>query len=122
MRAHTTLCLAALGLLGACNQPAVTLKPPAFQSSENTVRDWNDVAHEIATQLAAHGLLAGNAPAPGQPAYPPKPIFVMVHAPGSAFVHQVAIELKAEVLARGGARIPSGATVVTGLCLVGRFT
>jgi hypothetical protein len=80
------------------------------------------VAHEIATQLAAHGLLAGNAPAPGQPAYPPKPIFVMVHAPGSAFVHQVAIELKAEVLARGGARIPSGATVVTGLCLVGRCT
>jgi hypothetical protein len=114
MRAHTTLCLAALGLLGACNQPAVTLKAPAFQSSENTVRDWNDVAQEITTQLAAHGLLAGSAPAPGQPAYPPKPIFVMVQAPGAAFIHEVATELKTDILARGGAvaRIPTGATVV----------
>jgi hypothetical protein len=114
MRAHTTLCLAALCLLGACNQPAVSLKPPAFQSSENTVRDWNDVAQDITTELAAHGLLAGSAPAPGQPAYPPRPIFVMVQAQGSAFVHQVATQLKADILARGGAvaRVPIGATVV----------
>jgi hypothetical protein len=114
MRAHTTLCLAALCLLGACNQPAVTLKAPAFQSSENTVRDWNDVAHEIATELAAHGLLPGLPPAPGQPTYPPKPIFVMVQAPNAAFIHEVAAELKADILARGGAvaRVPTGATVV----------
>jgi hypothetical protein len=114
MRGHTTLCLAALCLLGACNQPAVSLKPPATQSSENTVRDWNDVAHAIAAGMTAHGLLAGGPPAPGQPVYPPRPIYVRLQAPGSAFVRQVATELQAEILARGGAvaRSSAGATVV----------
>jgi hypothetical protein len=114
MRGHSTLCLAALCLLSACNQPAVTLKPPAFQSSENTVRDWNRVAHEIAAEMAAHALLPPGPVTTGQPGYSTKPVFVRVQAPGSAFIRQVATELEADVLSRGGtvARTPAGATVV----------
>ncbi len=59
MRCPIKLCLAAVvSFLVGCNQPAVTPKAPAFQSSENTIRDWNDVAHRIATQLTALGLLS----------------------------------------------------------------
>jgi hypothetical protein len=114
MRGHSTLCLAALCLLGACNQPAVSLKPPAFQSSENTVRDWNDVANAIASGMAAHALLPPGPPAPAPPGYSSKPVFVRVQAPGSAFIRQVASELEADILSRGGtvARTPAGATVV----------
>ena len=60
MRSHVTLCLIAVaGLLAGCNQPAVTLKAPAFQSSENTIRDWNDVAKQIASGMTSLGLLPG---------------------------------------------------------------
>jgi hypothetical protein len=113
-RFPATLCLAALCLLSGCNQPAVTLKPPAFQSSENTVRDWNDVAHAIAAGMAARALLPPGPLPPAPQGYSTKPIFVRVQAPGSAFVDQVARELEADVLARGGtvARTPAGATVV----------
>jgi hypothetical protein len=109
MRRQTKVCLAALCLLGGCNQPAVNLKPPAFQSSENTVRDWNDVAHAIAAEMTAHGLLAA-----GPQGFPAKPIFVRVQAPGSAFVRQVGTELEADILSRGGivARTPFNATVI----------
>jgi hypothetical protein len=101
-------------LLGGCNQPAVTLKAPAFQSSENTIRDWNDVAHRIASQMTSLGLL----PSPWQPApadaAPPKPVFVKVLAQDSAFARMVASKLEADVLRTGGtvARSPYGATVV----------
>jgi hypothetical protein len=115
MRRHITFSLvAAACLLAGCNQPAVTLKPPAFQASENTVRDWNDVALKIAAEVAARGLL----PAPWQPVPPNmptvKPIFVRIQAPDSAFVSEVANELEAEILRRGGivARGPANATVV----------
>ena len=114
MRAQTIFCLAALCLLGACNQPAVSLKAPAFQSSENTVRDWNDVAHEIAAQMAAHGLLPPVAPEVSSAPYVAKPVFIHVQALGSAFAQQVATELRADILARGAivARNPVGATVI----------
>ena len=103
MRRWTTLCLsAATCLLTGCNQPAVTLKPPAFQNSENTVRDWNDVADRIAAQMAAMGYLS----APGQPeaanAPPPTPVFIRVQAPDSAFIRAVADELTDDVLHSGG--------------------
>lgn len=107
------LCLAiAACVVAGCNQPAVSLKPPAFQSSENTVRDWNDVAHKISNTMASLALV----PAVGQPevATPPRPVFIRVQAPDSAFVQQVAAELESDILQRGGvvARTPSGATVV----------
>jgi hypothetical protein len=115
MRRHPVLpLLAATCLLASCNQPAVTPKPPAFQNSENTVRDWNNVAHQIADRMAELGYLpdAMHPPAPGAP--PPWPIFIREQAPDSAFIHAVAGELTATVLRRGGtiARTPAGATVV----------
>jgi len=114
MRRLNTFSLAALCLLGGCNQPAVSLKPPAFQNSENTVRDWNDVAHQIADEMTVRGLLPAPATTPGQRAVPVKPVFIRAQAPGSAFIRQVGIELEADILLRGGtvARTPAGATVV----------
>jgi len=115
MRRWTTRYLAAATcLLAGCNQPAVTLKPPAFQSSENTVRDWNDVADRIAAQMTNLGYL----PVPGRPEAPntppPTPVFIRVLAPDSAFIREVADELASDVLQSGGtiARAPGGATVV----------
>jgi hypothetical protein len=115
MRHQTTLYLAVAScLLVGCNQPAVTLKAPAFQSSENTVRDWNDVAHRIASQMAILALV----PSPGQAeptnVAPPTPVFVRVQAPDSAFIREVADELEGDIMRRGGivARTPAGATVV----------
>jgi hypothetical protein len=94
----------------------VTPKAPAFQSSENTVRDWNDVAHRIASEMAWLSFV---------PSYPteqpqsvntqsPRPVFIRAQAVDSAFVQHVADELEADILRRGGtiARSPSGATVV----------
>ncbi len=121
MRRWTEFCLAAAAcLLAGCNQPAVALKPPAFQSSENTVRDWNAVAYRIAAEMAWRGLLP---PAYGQPeppiavpppVVPPPAVFVRVLAPDSAFLREVADTLEADILNRGGAiaRAPAGATVV----------
>ena len=138
MRDCIVLCLAAASVvLTGCNQPAVTLKPPAAQSSENTIRDWNDVAHTIVAGMTARGLL----PSPQtvatttvtttrqqqlpngfmsdtwrteQTAPFVRPIFIRVQAPDSAFVRQVASELEADILDRGVpvARRPDGATVV----------
>ena len=115
MQRHTTVyLLVAAGVLVGCNQPAVTPKLPAFQSSENTVRDWNDVAHKISLGMASLGLL----PAYGQPqptnTQPARPVFVRVQAPDSAFVREVADELESDIMQRGGrvARSPAGATVV----------
>jgi hypothetical protein len=113
MRHSIKLCLALVAsLLAGCNQPAVTLKAPAFQSSENTIRDWNDVAHGIAAHMASIGLLPG-ATQPGPPP-PPRAVFVRVQAPDSAFLRQVAAELESDVLHAGAplARNPAGATVV----------
>jgi hypothetical protein len=98
-------------LLGGCNQPAVSLKAPAFQSSENTVRDWNDVAHKVASEMALRGLL----PSPGLSVSPNvRPVYVRVQAPDSTFLHEVADELAADILNSGAslALTPSGATVV----------
>ena len=115
MLSQKVLCLTAvLCLLGGCNQPAVTPKAPAFQSSENTVRDWTDVASRIASEMASRALL----PNPGIPtqenAVPSRPVFVKVLAQDSAFVRVVANELESDILRRGGlvARTPFGATVV----------
>ncbi|HEY2617324.1 MAG TPA: hypothetical protein VGI78_08305 [Acetobacteraceae bacterium] len=115
MRRHIKLYVAAIaGLVVGCNQPAVTLKAPAFQSSENTIRDWNDVAHQIATDMASLGLLPTNTQFGPPVGPPPKPVFLRVQAPDSAFVRQVADELQRDVLRSGGAvaRSPAGATVV----------
>lgn len=115
MRRQTILWLiAAMCLLAACNQPAVTLKPPASQSSENTVRDWNDVAHRIAVQMATLGYLPSSPQPPPPGSLPPRPVFIRVQAPDCAFIRAVAEELTADILNRGGTviRTPDGATVV----------
>ena len=74
------LVLGLAGLLIGCNQPAVMLKPPAFQSSENTIRDWHDIAQRIASGMEAMGLLPSGGPAPDM-ATAWRPIFVRVQAP-----------------------------------------
>ena len=118
MRHRMTLGLAAICLLAGCNQPAVTPKPPAFQNSENTVRDWNNVADRIADQMTALGYLPApvvqGQPVPTEPALRFAPIFIRVQAPDSAFVRGVADQLAADVLHSGAelARTPAGATVV----------
>ncbi len=118
MRHHTIhwLTVSVTCLIAGCNQPAVTLKAPAFQSSENTVRDWNDVAYSISSEMAARSLVppypteqpqAVNMP-------PPKAVFIHPQAINSAFIRHVADELEADILRRGGpvARSSDGATVV----------
>jgi hypothetical protein len=110
------VCLGASALLlSACTQPSVRLKPPASQDSENTVRDWDAVAHKITAQMEAQRLLPAraapqNAPVPP----PPRPVFVRVQAPNSAFLREVAGEIEADVLRRGGtvSRTMTDATVV----------
>lgn len=115
MRAIVSLLALGCALVG-CNQPAVTPKPPAFQSSENTVRDWDDVAHRVAAEMASIGLV---------PAYPTEqlqnanstpaaPVFIHPQAIDSSFIRHVSDELEADILRRGGvvARSPNGATVV----------
>jgi hypothetical protein len=109
------ICLATVtGSLVGCNQPAVTLKLPAFQASENTVRDWNDVAHRIGTSMAAIGLLPAFGQSDPGSSSSLKPAFVRVQSPDSAFIREVANELVGDILRRGGivARTPAGATVV----------
>jgi hypothetical protein len=103
-------------LLVGCNQPAVSLKPPAFQSSENTARDWNDVAHKITSQMAWIGLVPAypTEQPPSEAAPQARPVFIHAQAIDSAFIHQVSDELAADIMRRGGivARSPDGATVV----------
>jgi hypothetical protein len=117
MRRNAVLCLAAAGwILAGCNQPAVTLKAPAFQNSENTVRDWNDVAHRIASEMAWLSLVPSYPTEQPQAADvpPTAPVYIRTQAVDSAFVQHVADELEADILMRGGkiARSPSRATVV----------
>ena len=67
MRPYTIFCLIASALcLPGCNQPAVSLKPLALQASENTVRDWKDIALAVSTEMAARGFF----PAAGWPSKP----------------------------------------------------
>ncbi len=115
MRRHIRLCMLAFtGLLASCNQPAVMPKAPAFQSSENTIRDWNEIADRIATDLAARGLLPTSARLGAADATEMRPIFIRIQAPDSAFVQHVAARLESDVLQSGGvlSRGPAGATVV----------
>jgi hypothetical protein len=92
-------------------------KPPTFQANEVTVRDWKNVAHDIASEMAAIGLVPLNWPRgiDGAPAAPLRPVFVNLLAPNSMFLRETADELEGDILRRGGAvtRSPVGATVVS---------
>ena len=110
LTAGAVIATVSMSLVG-CNQPAVTPKLPAFQSSENTVRDWNDVADRIASQLGMVGLI----PAAGTTAAPSgRPIYIKLQAPDSAFVRSIAERLEADIMQAGGtiSRRASDATVV----------
>ncbi|WP_428490824.1 hypothetical protein [Rhodopila sp.] len=88
--------------LAGCHQPMVEPKLPSFQSTENTVRDWKNAAHEVASELASQGFVA------------PRPIFIAVQ-PDSMFLRQAGEELQADILRRHGtiASSPYNATVVS---------
>lgn len=115
MRRRTGFCLAtAAFFLAGCvqplivsDQPLVAPKPLTLQSSGNTVRDWNDVAHEITLEMTSLGLLPTAA----------TPVFVRVLAPDSAFLREVAEKLTGDILDAGGtiARDPGSATTVVNL-------
>jgi hypothetical protein len=100
-------------LLGACQQPAVEMKPPAFQQSAVTVRDWDSVASRIATGLQQHGLLGTPDPRTGQVSAT-GPFYIHVLADGSGFLRSVRDSLVSQLLANGGevAVSPAGATVI----------
>ena len=115
MRSPTVFCLAAATcLVAGCVQPLVAPKPVTLQSSENTVRDWHDVAHVIAAEMAFLGLLPTYSLPPPARAMP---VFVRVLAPDSAFLHEVAEKLKDDILWAGGtvARAPADAATVVEL-------
>jgi hypothetical protein len=99
--------------LVGCHQPMTTLKPPTFQSSEATVRDWKNAAHDVASELASMGLVPRGWPEP--PSTGARPVFVEVLAPNSMFLREAADELQGDILRRGGmiANSPVHATVVS---------
>lgn len=101
MPAKILLPLALMCLLAGCNMPAVAPKPPAFQDSTVTVRDWDGVAQQIADEMAARGLLPdpANPQSATQPRYP---YYINVAAPDSPFLHEVSEQLQSEILHRGG--------------------
>ncbi len=113
MRARCLPPVLLLCLLANCSMPAVALKPPAFQDSVVTVRDWRGVADQIANEMVIRGLLPDppNPQAASQPRYAD---YINIVAPDSAFLHEVAAQLQSKILHRGGTITvsPVGATVI----------
>jgi len=100
-------------LFCGCTRPAVTPKPPGFQDKANSVRDWDDVARQIADGMMQRGLLPD--PLRPQSATPFRyPYYINLSAPDSPFLHQVREALRGDILASGGtvALSPVGAMVV----------
>ncbi|HEX2943634.1 MAG TPA: hypothetical protein VHO91_21440 [Rhodopila sp.] len=111
--------LALLCLAGACSRPAVSLKPPSFQSSEVSVHDWNLVAQDIADRMADHGYIYPRPDDPGRASWRSAPdpnqlFYINVTAPDSRFLRQVRDALAHDILARGGrvSAVAGGATVI----------
>jgi hypothetical protein len=91
-----------------------TWKPPSFQSSEVTVRDWKNAAHDVTSELESLGLVPSQWPT-GSTTAAFRPVFVQVVGADSMFLHEAADQLEGDILRRGGtiARAPSHATVVS---------
>jgi hypothetical protein len=107
------LAVAALAL-AACTQPPIALKDGAPQQSATSVRDWDNVAHQITAELTQRGMLL--TPQPGVAPSPPPwgPYYIHAVTPGSSFLQEVGDTLKADITNRGGtiARVPDGAVVI----------
>lgn len=99
--------LGAAALVGGCNQPAVALKPFAFQESANTFRDWDRVAHRIATEMVVRGLLPGDGMLFPQ-------LYIHLVRPDATFLREASHQLQSDILHAGGqvARSPAGASVI----------
>jgi hypothetical protein len=93
--------------------PAVTPKPPAFQDSVVTVRDWDAVAISIAEEMTLRGLLP-NPFNPLSASQPRSAYYIDLDAPDSAFLREVRQALRNEILHRGGTVTvsPVGAVVI----------
>jgi len=93
--------LTAPGLTSGCTRPAVAPEAPALQKQAWALRDWQDVARQIATDMQRDGFL----PSLTRPELPPPrvPYFIKVRTADSKFLHEVGESLKSEILARGGA-------------------
>jgi len=115
MRAYLSAAMVSMAAaVAGCNQPAVALKPLAFQESATTVRDWDRVAHRISFEMVGRRLLPGygTPPDPERMMFPA--FYVYVVQPESTFLHEVAEELQNDILHEGGhvARSPAGASVI----------
>jgi hypothetical protein len=107
--------LAAVALSGGCAEPAIGWKPPAFQDSAITVRDWRDIAESAVVSMENKGAI----PTPGHPPRPdglplPGPYYVHVMSQGSTFLEELKLGIEQRLQKRGFqiARVPAGATVL----------
>ncbi len=108
------LAATACSLVG-CHQPMATPKPPTFQSTEISVRDWKNAAHDVSSELESLGLVPSQWPKGPTPTAPLRPVFVEMQRTDSIFLREAADELAGDILRRGGiiARAPNYATVVS---------
>src|ERR1035437_40164 len=58
------IAVAALVCLQGCSRPFSTPKPPGFQDKAEALRDWDDVAAKIASEMVRQGALRDPAQPP----------------------------------------------------------
>lgn len=114
LRFHHSVIFAAAFSLAACTQPPLAPKVGGPMESAVTTQDWDMVAHRIAGELRARGMLLAPqaAMAPGTP--PWGPYYINATTPDSAFLRSVSGTLKSDIIAAGGtvATVPDGAVVI----------
>lgn len=108
------IAVAALVCLQGCSRPFATPKPPGFQDKAEALRDWDDVAAKIASEMVRQGVLRD----PMQPSIriqeQQNPYYVNAVSQPSPFLREVQESLVEKIVQHGGsvARTPIGASVI----------